>query len=387
MLNIQHGGKLLSQGAYGCVYSPSFGKKNRYKYVSKIQKNNWSAANEIVLGQIIKEFPYFNNHFVPVIDSQPIDIKKIEESDKSECDIFIKYKDSDFLNMKIDFVDGVTFLDYIIENKTSDFNFVELLVDSYNHLLDSLSKLAEMKIVHYDLKGNNIMFNLVNKLPLVLDFGLSIDMTAVNSSNIDKYFYVYAPEYAPWCLEIHYLSFLLKVSSNPTDKDLIDMVDKYIDNDTNPVGMLFSNTFVDKFKKSCLIQLRKYKAMDKKDCISYILEQWKTWDNFSLSVIYLSFFYYIYSFKYKKQEFVKIMLEVLLLNIHPNPEKRLSINDTSLIFNNKLLNFVQNVKNVKFISKLNKDFVKNKEGIIDRMNKRKKIMDTQTKKNKINKNK
>ena len=104
-------------------------------------------------------------------------------------------------------------------------------------------------------------------------------------------------------------------------------------------------------------QLKKYKAMGSIDAISYILTTWKTWDNYSLSIIYMSFFfYYIYSSEVPKQDFIKIILETLLLNLHPDPERRLSVEETSLQFNEKLLEFVQNLTNFKYISNLNKDF-------------------------------
>ena len=137
--------------------------------------------------------------------------------------------------MKIFHINGVNFLDYILTNKSSDFNFVSLLINSYNHLLNSLQMLINMNIVHYDLKGNNIMVNRVNKLPLILDFGLSIKVDKLKSDILDKFFYTYAPEYAPWCLEIHYISYLLKVNSNPSKNDLEKMVERYVENDTNPI--------------------------------------------------------------------------------------------------------------------------------------------------------
>ena len=73
----QLGGALFSEGAYGCIFYPSmYKKRSKYKYVSKIQRNNFSAKNEIYIGNIVKDHPYFLNHFVPVVDSQPIDVKK-----------------------------------------------------------------------------------------------------------------------------------------------------------------------------------------------------------------------------------------------------------------------------------------------------------------------
>ena len=59
-------------------------------------------------------------------------------------------------------------------------------------------------------------------------------------------------------------------------------------------------------------------------------------------------------------------METLLLNLHPDPERRLSVEETSLQFNEKLLEFVQNLTNFKYISNLNKDFVKNKKMVKER---------------------
>lgn len=375
------GGALFSEGAYGCIFYPSMYKSGKYKYVSKIQRNNFSAKNEIYIGNIVKDHPYFLNHFVPVIESRSIDIKKIDDEDINECNIFKKYKTNDFLNMKIYYVKGDNFLSYILSNKSSDFNFVSLLINSYNHLLNSLQMLISMNIVHYDLKGNNIMFNEINKLPLILDFGLSIKMDELKVDYLEKFFYIYAPEYTPWCLEINYLSFLLKVNKDPSVVDLENMVDRMIDNETHPINILFSNSFINKYKSLCLKQLKKYKVMGSLDAISYILSTWKTWDNYSLSIIYMSFFYYIYSSKVPKQDFIKIILETLLLNLHPDPERRLSVKETSLQFNEKLLDFVKNLKNFKYISNLNKDFVKNKKMVKQRAKSYNEKMDTMTKKN------
>ena len=58
--------------------------------------------------------------------------------------------------------------------------------------------LVDMKIVHFDLKGNNIMFNEINKLPLVLDFGLSIKMDVLKSDTSKVFLCIFTPDYTPW---------------------------------------------------------------------------------------------------------------------------------------------------------------------------------------------
>ena len=61
------GGKLLAEGGYGCVFLLGINcdgtSMTSKKYVSKIQRLNNSAKNEIEIGKIIQEINGFNNHF------------------------------------------------------------------------------------------------------------------------------------------------------------------------------------------------------------------------------------------------------------------------------------------------------------------------------------
>lgn len=360
MMKNQKGGALISEGGYGCIFYPSIKTKENYKYVSKIQKNNFDSRNEAYIGNILKDVPSYLNHFVPVMDSDDINVKKIDDDDVGNCTIFMKYKDTPFINMKIRYVNGKNFLDYIVNNKSSSFNFTKLLVNSYNHLLSTLDIMVNLKIVHYDLKGNNIMFDSSNQLPLILDFGLSIKMDEIKIENLTKHFYTYAPEYSPWALELHYINFLLKVNPNPTNKDLEEMARRFVNSDTNPVSIVFSREFIGKFEKSCLNQLKKYNripTLEKK--LKTLYKYYDTWDNYALSVIYITIFHFIYP-SFNKNNFIEIMVKILLQNIHPDPEKRLKVKETVNMFNEKLLDFVNNVENYIFIKNINSDFIENK---------------------------
>tara|TARA_B100001142_G_scaffold201731_1_gene200249 strand:- start:216 stop:905 length:690 start_codon:yes stop_codon:yes gene_type:complete len=204
------------------------------------------------------------------------------------------------------------------------------------------------------------MFDSSNQLPLILDFGLSIKMDEIKKENLTKHFYTYAPEYSPWALELHYINFLLKVNPNPTNKDLEEMVSRFVNSETNPVSIVFSREFIDKFEKSCLNQLKKYNripTLEKK--LKTLYKYYDTWDNYALSVIYITIFHFIYP-SFKKNNFIEIMVEILLQNIHPDPEKRLKVKETVNIFNEKLLHFVNNVENYRFIKNINSDFIENK---------------------------
>ena len=77
-------------------------------------------------------------------------------------------------------------------------------------------------------------------------------MEHVKNTNLYDYFYVYAPEYYVWPLEVHYINFLLHVSENQL-KMILKMVKIYISKNAAFDG--FSKDFKD-FKKLCIEELK-----------------------------------------------------------------------------------------------------------------------------------
>ena len=81
---------------------------------------------------------------------------------------------------------------------------------------------AEAEVVHYDIKIQNVVLNVYTKTPIILDFGLSFSIRDVRAvledsgvSDFEKvlrlkpFFYGYHPDYAPWAIETHIISFLV----------------------------------------------------------------------------------------------------------------------------------------------------------------------------------
>ena len=71
------------------------------------------------------------------------------------------------------------------------------------------------------------------------------------------------------------------------------------------------------------------------------MKYWYTWDNYALSLLYIKLLYYLIrneTGKVIKNEFVRFFIELCLNNIHPNPKKRLSVQDTIKSFNVFLYN-------------------------------------------------
>jgi len=362
------GGKLLSEGGYGCVFHPEVkcdGKEsNDREYVTKIQQKDFSAENEIKIGNILRDKykdrndqPLLNN-FAPVISSCPIKMSKLKVSDKKECKVFKNIDTTNMIMLKIRYIESKDFDTYIIENKNSSVIFLTL-ISAYNYLLKSLALIQNANIVHFDIKGQNIVFDLKKINPIIIDFGLSIPMEQLKNDNLYDYFYVYAPEYYVWPLEVHYLNFLLHVSDTPTEDDLKNLVKNYTSKNAAFDG--FSNEFKKNFKKICIEELLKYNDLSFTEKKNKVLKSWNSWDNYSISIVYLKFLFYITktnSEKILKNNFVQHFTEILLLNIHPDPSKRLGLVKSMKLFNKFL--FDSKINNTNTFQDITENMSKNK---------------------------
>tara|TARA_B110000971_G_C20026948_1_gene509368 strand:+ start:218 stop:1420 length:1203 start_codon:yes stop_codon:yes gene_type:complete len=359
--NFLSGGKLLAEGGYGCVFSPGIncnGKsmKNK-KYVSKIQRHDLSAKNEIQIGKKIEELSGYEDHFAPVLKYCEIDIATIEDKEKDKCSIFKKSNTSDYIVMKLQYIEGEDFMDYLINQKNS-IQLVSNIILSFNHLLKSLTMLESKFIVHYDLKGTNILYNINKEIPLLIDFGLSVNMLTLTNEKLKRIFYVYAPEYYIWPLETHYLCYLINKNKDPDSSELNDIAKAYVDNN-KALQKNFSPDFLKKYKKKCVNQLEIYNKLTFDKKVKKILKYWKTFDNYSLSIMYLKFLYYININGFIDNKFITFLSKLLLQNIDPNPDKRLSLIETMHTFNTFL--YQKNINNVKTFEELTGSFINNKK--------------------------
>ena len=380
------GGKLLSEGGFGCVFNPSMkcdGSSDSEKFVSKIQRYDNSAKNEIAIGKILTEIVEYKSHFAPIISHCNIDIGQIKDKDKNKCMLFKKRKTQNYVMMKLDYVEGMEFLQYMIKNANS-VQIINNIINSFNVLLRSISLLINKKIVHYDLKGSNILYSTRKNIPLIIDFGLSIDMNNINNKSLKEVFYTYAPQYYVWPLEVHYLGLLFNVDKEPSQEMLTNLASEYVKNNKG-INKNFSPNFLKKYEKSCLEQLKVYSQMSFEERVKFIMNFWNTWDNYALSITYLRFLRYLAIQGFYENSFIKFMGKLLLQNIHPNPNKRLSLIDTTHTFNGFL--YKEQIDVDATFEELTDEFIKNKENINKNLKNHRKLDLNDTKTMKLEKRK
>jgi serine/threonine protein kinase len=362
------GGKKIAEGGYGCVYYPALNKdgneNNDESIITKLMEYNDSAKNEIEIGKTITIINGYKNHFSPVIANSFLNKNIIQKDIFKNCSVIdTKNIIKQFILLKMDYIKGDDFLNYVLKNNEK--LIVKNIINSYTHLLRSILLLEDYSIIHFDIKGDNILFNNIKQIPIIIDFGISIPFKEMkNRNNINdykKYFFGYFPEYHIWPLEIHYLCYLLHVHENPDKDNIISIIDDYIKQ--NPaLNENMSPSFLKKYKNACsdyLMSINNNKDIYQK--INAVINYWYTWDNYGLSIMYLKFLRYMNVEGYKDNNFIIFLSQILLKNIHPNPNKRLTTTQTWQSFNQFL--YKLEVNNIITFEEITEEYIKNRDKI------------------------
>jgi serine/threonine protein kinase len=201
----------LAQGTFGCVYHPGFTCNHKplsTKYITKIHASDELVVqNEIAISNKIQTIPNYELYFSPVLENCEVNLAKVERERVEKCK-FIKEdiankKSLTYVSTKIRFIEGESLLDYVEKNpKYSTISFL------YKTLCESVKMLAEKDIVHFDLRENNMVVS-KQGVPIIIDFGISIDFAKLNNRTMKDAFYAFTTEYKPWCVQIVLIAHLL----------------------------------------------------------------------------------------------------------------------------------------------------------------------------------
>lgn len=239
--------KLLGQGSYGCVYYPGIscsGKINKKKTVTKLQEISFYSVNEITIGKYIKKHIHkYTSMYAPIVKYCVVSFQTIQKSDlnifdcktlfpddttsnSSDYDYDYDYNDyKDYIKtpyksksgantyayansdkfksklhtkyylMYMNYIANKTFKKYF-ESYTLYNDYVVDLIKATLYLIKSIGHLVSANIIHNDLHVNNILINLKNNKPIIIDFGLAM-------------FYSKCFKYQKKTIDFEYLKYLL----------------------------------------------------------------------------------------------------------------------------------------------------------------------------------
>jgi len=334
----------IGEGTYGCVFYPGIscnGQPEKSKYVTKIQIHDDTSKNEETVGEYIKKNKKnYSDYFAPIISSCPLKIASIKKDTIENCNVINKNTDKEFVSVKIKYAGKQTLKDYfnrLLSTYNSSFFFKVLETQLY--LLNSLNVLGEMKIIHFDLKQNNILFHDKKQTPVIIDFGMSImlnNLTTNNYKEYHEYFFNHYDKYPPWCTDIMLISYLVRKPtwekenvSNQDIKNMKILIKRYYE--TNPTIRLIQNQNQNQNQKTNkTTKIRSYwektitetANKKKKTVVEMLLKKWPTWDTYSLIVIYYRYMKSEDAISIRNAPFINKYFEILEEYILSEPKER-----------------------------------------------------------------
>lgn len=329
--------KLLSQGGFGCVYYPGIRCKNSKddddmnEYVTKLQRDNFNSKNEAAIGLRIKEDVIYKYFFLPVISECPVKMASFSKDNEdlvSKCEV-IKDTDKDYTLMKIPYANNKPIMEEIFDELRDKKHIVISILEAYTHLLKGIEYLIDLKIVHFDLKSDNVLYDSDMNHANIIDFGLSIPIDKITPENIKEYFYLYAPEYYLWPLEIHIINYLLHaVEEGEEATDIAERIaEEYVS--SNKGLEMFSKEFAKSFQESCRRQVEQvlgdFEEDSHKKIVKGLIENYATWDNYAVSIMTLRLIHLLFPDGFPENRFYIDFTQLLLTNIHPDPAQRTSV--------------------------------------------------------------
>lgn len=352
----QRGGKLLSKGAFGCVYHPALDCKlidTKYnKLASKLQFKDKIGIREGEIGEIVRRIPNYSAHFAPILEQCDVSPSRMIGTNYDSCPILKEPSlTSEIMLSRMTFVPGVLLMNYMWYLQKTP-SIIPVLYRTYRSLLDSLILLQNAHVVHYDFADHNIMIHQDTKSPIIIDFGLGIDMKlaekeATTNVGVRKWFYGFLPEVSFRPPEIHFLCAAAFQNKVLTATDVETIATTIMQKNNNL--KLARPQFIAVYTKLLIDEAKNYIGLSAPAIFERIKKYYKTWDNFALSMLYAEYILKIVKLIESSPEiadsiissnrmfdipmFLKNFLELQIINIHPNPEKRLSLEKTIHVFN------------------------------------------------------
>jgi serine/threonine protein kinase len=243
-----------------------------------------------------------------------------------------------YCSSKIRYV-GKHTLDGYIKSFLSENARHKKIYNTHLHLLEALKKLLQTNIIHFDLKTNNIMFDDIQSIPIIIDFGISNVITPLLENHVktesktrffrDYYTYDY------WCIDVFIMANierekLFYKESKITKHSLDLLLHKF---KTPFFNHFLNDQEIRKFDRDYYIYFSKYVNNNTwQDLFTDLLQYYKTWDNYSLSMCYL----YICN-KHVKDAKMQEYITLLKTNILSMPNKRMIPEE----FEQKLMAIIQ----------------------------------------------
>ncbi len=326
-------------------------------YRNKIVNYSHFSVNEAKICRKIKKIPYYSNFFSILEDYEALNISQLNDNIIEQL---YNGLNAQYFLFKYNDRNAVDFIDFLY-NFTSIKKLILYNINAIQHLLSGLIILNDNNVCFFDVSPKNIVFlENYREKPVLNNFKFSLNVNKLDYINISHILnkmedFTYQP------LEIHILYYFVKHNITSISYAFIeDFCEEFVENLN--ILRLFSENYRKKYKEECIEALRKYINRPRKEILDDILERNNKWDVYGISMLFLQIFGCISRVFSLKGTFISKITIELTRNLHPNSDKRMSLEETLNIFNKylneendwKFVNILDNNKLPKLFDELSK---------------------------------
>lgn len=321
----------MKSSFFGCVHDPTIiktsGNKSRTteRYISNIRIDNFFLQNEKRAHELCAQnIERYETRFYLFTSIQKIRMSQYHEKEYyMENAIPIQEKEQYLVKYK---KTPLIYIDDFLEDMHTPLRYIRYLTEFYIYLQTSISLLVQHKLVHYNITNESIAINEITNTPTLFKFGHSIYITLFteNKKEFLEYIDTYTPKNIYKPLEIHLLSYMITNKKMSLTKENIEEV---------IADTIQANTYLHRDKEleqeEAMYYFKKYENKTFDFVIEDVLQYWETWDAYALSICFLDKWVKIEKQIKTPNSFVFLFIKILLDTIHSNPEKRVSLKETT----------------------------------------------------------
>lgn len=328
---------MKSSSFFGCVHDSSIlyshgatPKKPRppEKYISNIRRNDFFLQNEKrvhdVCGESIEKY---NTRFFLFTSIHKIRISQYtQEEYYMENAIPIQEKEQYMVRYK---ETPLIYMHDFLEDSRTPLQYIRYMIDFYTYLQTSISLLVQHKIVHHNITNQSIAINETTSTPVLFKFGCAMHITLFAENKVEFLAYIesYQPRNIHKPLEIHLLSYMITNKKTTLSKESIEEV--ITDTIQANTYLYRDKDMVNDMQMEAMYYFKKYENKTLDFVIEDVLQYWETWDSYALSICFLDKCVKIEKQIKTPNSFVFLFIKILLDTIHFNPEKRVSLKETT----------------------------------------------------------
>lgn len=334
----------FSQGTYGCVSFPPIkckGIRIPKQTISKLSIRDFFSQNELYIGKLIEKIEKAENIEPSTLFSYysrycNVSKDKIKRNNTfyNKCKIVGKSSNQKkFVLLYGPYISQSTTLSSYL-NTNSSWRKIFLF---YHFSLKVCRIFRDYNIIHYDIKGSNILVSKQNKFHII-DFGMSISIDKAITQGVlnREYLYnflIFSPSFKYWSIEHHILSYYFEY-----EKELsLEKLKKIISKMCNDASIFIQFTDIEHYKKEIFDYYSKklsHKMSIEERTTELFISSYKTWDMYSICYTCLSF---IYKNKLPLSKYTEF-IDLLQKGIHYDYTKRLNISERIHLFHDYIKN-------------------------------------------------